>query len=77
MISYDLSKGSFRLTRAMEKRYPDLEHREVESLCNIMLEEIGTRIDAGEQLAFLKTRSDGKYELTTLGLEILEKVRYG
>lgn len=74
---YDLTVGGVPLTRAIEGRFPNLRHTEVQKLSNIVLTEIGNRINAGEQLAFVKLTPSGKMELTILGLEVIAKKGLG
>jgi hypothetical protein len=70
---HNLSVGSSHLIRAIKEIYPDLSDSEVTNLGNILLEEVSSRMKAGERIAFVRTNSDGRVELTLLGLEILEK----
>jgi hypothetical protein len=70
---YDLSVGTSHLVRAIKKIYPDISDSEVTTLGNFLLEEIGWRMEAGEQIAFFRKNSDGSVEFTVLGLKILEK----
>lgn len=73
----ELSAGSARLVRSIKKRYADLSTPEARRLGGIVLDEVGKRISAGEQLAFLRRNPDGDAELTVIGLEILRRKQEG
>jgi len=77
MKNLDLSDGTSSLVQAIQKRFPNTTHKELEKISNRMLIEISSRIASGESLAFLKPNHDGSYDLTVYGLEVLEKVKKG
>jgi len=77
MARDELSVGSARLVRSIRKRYPNLSVSEARRLGGIVLDEVGKRISAGEQLAFLRRNPDGDAELTVIGLEILRRKQGG
>lgn len=64
-----------KIQKAVAKRYPNLNNDEHERLTGILLDEIACRIEAGENIAFIVTRTNGETELTMLGLQILNNRR--
>jgi hypothetical protein len=42
-------------------------------MADILEDEIASRLEKGERIAFLRTNSDGDTELTVLSIEILKK----
>lgn len=69
----DLSAGTKKFIQAIKTSYPKLSNQEVERLGNILLNEYSERLLSGEKPAFLKKYSDGRVELTVIGLKIIER----
>jgi hypothetical protein len=61
--------GHESVLRGLEKRLPYLSEEERENLADTLLDEIGKRIAAGEDLAFLKATRNGDVKLTHLDLD--------
>lgn len=75
MSNQELARNSDALDRAIKKTFPNLNDQEAVRLSAILLEEIGKRVAAGDQISFLRRDAEGNLEITVLALEILDKDR--
>lgn len=68
-LKLDLSVGTNNFATAIQRRLGSRhEHREIEKMGNLLLNEISRRIDDGEQIAFLNRNKDGTLKLTTFSI---------
>jgi hypothetical protein len=65
-----LREGNLHLINAVKIANPNLSDIEAARTANIVLVETSKRIASGEQIAFVKPTSEGKVEVTTLGIHI-------
>lgn len=68
----DMSLGVQHIYNSIMSKFPYLSERDAEILTNAVLDEIASRITAGEDLAFIRRNTDGTVDLTVLALEIVD-----
>lgn len=61
------------LIEAIRRKYPVITDEELEGVVNKLQQITADHLSRGEQLAFVRQNSDGSYDLTVYGLEILDK----
>lgn len=66
---FNLSTGSQTFVRALRRRLPTYDNKEVEQIANLLLGQIGEHLAAGEQIAFFRRNRDGTTGLTTISIE--------
>jgi len=63
--------------QALQKNMPGLSPAETTRLGNVVLGEISNRLNAGEQLAFLRRNPDGTSDLTVYSWALIKKMQGG
>lgn len=67
---YSITVNTNALIRGIQTKYPRLPRKDIQILANTILDEIGRRLNSGDDLAFIRPNRDGSFDVGSCGISV-------